>query len=342
MQYFMSRSIALSKTSSAEILNKLQRPMRVQYEPTRNSRLINIQLRSIMSTLIENTYLTVLENLERRILTKQFGEWATGFCAIMILRMCAEIVQTTADLRIVNAMDDRDNSTIRLDKHANVPSRKFTIEVAESLEQLPIAGATDLFHLVYKTNRPKDGGQRKQGFNPIRDGPDNEQQTQLGKSATEFVRRLQSVLRRHRMYAFSHSYFSADALLQAIHWKKKRSPHTSARMIQRPARTTYALDSGTQGDWLLNFFYLSYEKWITSQNNADWYYCEREAWNNSRAIIVYLNCVRAQLACLYFIKFERSRCPWYTPVLDDYKAVFGSQKSNKLTTTRHRDVFPTP
>jgi len=202
MQFFMTKSVTLLRDSFEDVLNSLPRPTEFEYSYNPNLRLVSIQMKHMMCFLIRETYLDVLEELEKELRLKEPTLWAPTFCCIMILCMCAEMVQTTTDLRVVNALDDKAKSTSGLDKNGNSPSRDGSIDVCRKLDDLPIASATSIFHLIYRTNKLRDGSKREESFNPIRDGLDTVREAQLGQDVEEFVRRIHVVVSNHREYIY--------------------------------------------------------------------------------------------------------------------------------------------
>ena len=187
MQYFMTKSITILRSSSEHVLDNLARPLQLNYSHNPNVRLINIQVKHEMCSLIRDTYLEVLENLEKALRPKELELWAPNFCCVLILCMCAEMIQTTTDLRIVNALDDK----------ANLTSRDNGIDIYRKLEDLPIANITSMFHLVYRTNRLKDRSKREEGFNPIRDGIDPVKKANLSQDVNDLVTGVRRVMNNY-------------------------------------------------------------------------------------------------------------------------------------------------
>jgi hypothetical protein len=198
MQYFMTKSVTILRDSSEDVLNRLPRPTEFEYSHNPNLRLVNIQIKHMMCFLIRETYLDVLGELEKELRLRERTSWAPTFCCIMILCMCAEMVQTTTDFRVVNALDDKAKSTSGLDKNGNSPSRDDSIGVCRKLDDLPIASATSIFHLIYRTNKFRDGLKREESFKPIRDGLDTVRKAKLGQDVEEFVDRIHAVVSKHR------------------------------------------------------------------------------------------------------------------------------------------------
>jgi len=197
MQFFITKSIVLLQDESENALKHLPGPVELNSQNP-DLRLINIQLKHVMYSMIRETYVEVLEELEKDLRLKGPALWAPTFCCILVLCMCAEMVQITSDLRVVNALDDMSKSTDGLDKNGNSASREDSIDVCRKLDDLPLASAESSFHLIYKTVKLKDGSKRDRGFNPIRDGLNTVRKAKLGKDVEDFVSRIQAVVVNHR------------------------------------------------------------------------------------------------------------------------------------------------
>jgi hypothetical protein len=197
MQFFITKSVVLLQDESENVLKHLPGPVELDSQNP-DLRLINIQLKHEMYFLIRETYVDILEELEKGLLLKRPALWAQTFCCILILCMCAEMVQITSDFRVVNALDDMSKSPDGLDKNGNSASREDSIDVCRKLDDLPLASAESSFHLVYKMIKLKDGSKRERGFNPIRDGLDTVRKAKLGKDVEDFVSRIQAVMANHR------------------------------------------------------------------------------------------------------------------------------------------------
>jgi hypothetical protein len=160
-------------------------------------RMINIQIKHVMYSVIRNTYFEVLGELEDNLRPKDLVSWAPTFCCILILCMCAEMVQVTTDYRIVCALDDIAKSQDGRDKNGNTASRDDSFDVCHKLDDLPIASAESSFHVMYKSVRLKDSTKREHGFNPIRDGLSAVRKARLGLDVEEFVGRILDIVAKH-------------------------------------------------------------------------------------------------------------------------------------------------
>jgi len=161
--------------------------------------LINVQIKNIMYFLIRDTYLNVLDELEKDYLRpKDPASWTSAFCGVLVLCMCAEMVQINSDFRVVSALDDMSKSSDGLDKNGNSTTREDSIDVCLKLDDLAIASAVGSFHLVYRAIKFRDGPKLIQGFNPIRDGPGIVRRARLGQDVEDFVVSIQAAMAKHR------------------------------------------------------------------------------------------------------------------------------------------------
>lgn len=114
--------------------------------------------------------------------------------------MCAEMVQTSTDLRTVNSLNERAKPSTRgLDANSKSPSRDESIEACRKIDDLPIASAMNTFHLVYKTCKPSKHGSRKErSFNFVCNGLDAVAKLKLGRDVEEFVDRIRNIVAKYR------------------------------------------------------------------------------------------------------------------------------------------------
>jgi hypothetical protein len=191
MQYFMTVGISIREESQKEILRKIKHPVQFLYTPNKTSRLINMQIKKFMCLLIRSTYRKVLDGLQTELKPKT-GSWATCFCVIMLLRMCAEMVQTTTDAKITSALNDQDLTC----------SHEDTIEIIKQLDELPIAYSTAMFHAIFKTSKLNRGKVREGGFNPLRDELDSATVSKIKSdpSRRDFINNIRSIVANHSLF----------------------------------------------------------------------------------------------------------------------------------------------
>lgn len=196
----MTSSITILRDSSVEVLNNLPRPRQLEYTHNPSLRLVNIQIKHVMYILIKDMYLKILDELEKGLCEKnKLALWAPSFCGIMILCMCAEMVQTSTDLRVVNSLDERNKlSTSGLDASNKSLSRDESIEACRKIDDLPIATVMDTFHFVYKAR--KHSSKKKESFNFVCNGLDAITQFKLGRDVEELVDRIRNIVATHREF----------------------------------------------------------------------------------------------------------------------------------------------
>lgn len=199
MQYFMTKSVSLERFSESALKN--------QYGPLEfnifcpNLCIVNDQIKIIMASLIRETYTEVLEGLDKYLRPKEQRLWTPTFCCILILCMCAEMVETNTDLRVVHALRDLPTSPNGLDQKGNKVSREESIEVCRQLDDSAIRSAETGFHILYsKASKLKDGSIRDHAFNPIRNGVEIVKKAKLGRHVEEFVRDIREIVEKHRKY----------------------------------------------------------------------------------------------------------------------------------------------
>src|SRR5277367_874403 len=106
MHYFMAQILVFTDDSADAVINSLNRPTRHPYKRTLTSKVITLQIKHVMHKLVRGQTSELLENLQTAMSTKNSSkrEWASSFCTILILCMCAEMVQSATDLKAVHMM----------------------------------------------------------------------------------------------------------------------------------------------------------------------------------------------------------------------------------------------
>ncbi|CAG8957611.1 hypothetical protein HYFRA_00010478 [Hymenoscyphus fraxineus] len=187
MQHFMATSLVVSPKPSAQNMNG---PLTYDSRSP-NLRMVNRQLKHVMLELLQDTYGEVLDELENQLLQKpnKYKLWAPSFSAILVLNMCAEMVQINTDFRIVNAVSDMQKSPTGLDRNGNKASREASENLCREIDDKALRSAESGFQFVYnKQSKLKDGSKRDRAFNPIRDGENVVKKEKLGESVEKFVK----------------------------------------------------------------------------------------------------------------------------------------------------------
>jgi hypothetical protein len=151
MHYFMSRVVTLTEDSVMRVREVMEDHTSMG-DPHMSSPLLNHQIKCAMHKVHQETTKAVLEGLERSLRRRSKDSWGPSFCAILILCLCIEDLEIAADIFVACAiMEDGLPSTY---------NRKQSLDVCTSLEELPFALITRLFHAVYRS-------QGKRGFDPL-------------------------------------------------------------------------------------------------------------------------------------------------------------------------------
>lgn len=194
----MTKSVTLGPGFSEGALKNKYGPLEFNVLSP-NLCVVNDQIKTVMASLIRETYTEVLEELEKCLRPRDRRLWTPTFCCILILCMCAEMVETNTDLRVVHKIRDVSQSPDGLDQNVNKVSREESIEVCRRLDDVAIRGAESGFHILYsKATKLKDGSVRDHGFNPIRDGVDIVKNANLGRNVEVFVRDIRVIVEKHR------------------------------------------------------------------------------------------------------------------------------------------------
>ena len=93
--------------------------------------------------------------------TKDF--WGPSFCAILLLCLCIEGLQTAADIFVVC-----DAEKSRRDGIASRHNRGESFMACQALDEFPFEKTKKLFHDIYRSHKESNGGAREGGFNPFR------------------------------------------------------------------------------------------------------------------------------------------------------------------------------
>lgn len=185
MFYFMTRSITFTEASAEEVIRSLQHPTQFRYKRDRSARLITRQIKQVMYTLLHQTTAEVLDGLEHEIRGRK-PAWGSSFCIILILCMCVEMVQVTADVRIVRKMLSDQSVT-----------RDTSIDLCRKLDEIPMEQCISIFHALHRTKKPKVGPRNEHGFNPLRDGLELDLKEEISQELVDLVEDMRGVVRKH-------------------------------------------------------------------------------------------------------------------------------------------------
>lgn len=184
MQYILSITICIRDESWNTIESNLQRPMQHLYTGEATSAAINKQLKQVLFLMIEVTYQEVLDGLDEELKRKSRASWATCFCVLAILHMCAELVQIGTDLRLTSACDEG----------RELPTMDKSLKLAKEVEEWAVGVSTGLFHTVYKTGKYNSGSEKGCDFNPVRDEIEDKNIPIVGMSTVHLVESIRAII----------------------------------------------------------------------------------------------------------------------------------------------------
>ena len=107
--------------------------------------------------------------------------WGPSFCAILVLCLCIEGLQTAADIFVVCDKIKEGNKSGY--------GREQSRAACEAVEEYPYERCTRLFHEIFKTRKEGNGGAREGGFNPLR-AVQSESETGLDPKTELMVRSI--------------------------------------------------------------------------------------------------------------------------------------------------------
>jgi hypothetical protein len=161
MHYFIATSITYAKSCADRLNQSLRAPTFRIWETSCISGILNSQLKSVMSTLLQDATREVLEKLERELNKKSRDAWASCFSTICILFLCAEEVQIATQGFIINS------TVLGL---GGATSAINGVETCRNLDNYPITHVMEMFHSVYHSRKLPVAHRPDHVFNPIRDG----------------------------------------------------------------------------------------------------------------------------------------------------------------------------
>jgi len=186
IHYFMGSLMTFSERSAREIYSLL-----LPSSPPQSylsSRLLNRQVKYVMHKLHREITLLVLEDLERSLRSRTPDSWGPSFCAILILCLCIEGLQSAADMMVVCDMREKGVDASY--------TRDQSYIACEHLDEYPFRQCKKLFHEIYKSHRDgKDAGRKgDKSFNPLKMAAE-ERRIGLDSTTEGMVRAIFGVVR---------------------------------------------------------------------------------------------------------------------------------------------------
>lgn len=189
LHYVMGRNITYSPRSGEKVIQHLRKPTSRAYESNLISRLLSRQIKSAMHSLLREVTRDLLEDMEKDLRTRSRTTWAPCFCVISILCMCIEEVQIATNGFTLHTQVHG--------PHTNHPSSEATIEICRRLDDLPFVHLMELFHGIYKTQRPLTVHRNEHVYNPIRDGPEAYGLDDAGQNSIDLVNDIRKIIKKH-------------------------------------------------------------------------------------------------------------------------------------------------
>jgi hypothetical protein len=161
IHHFMGSLLTLTTESAMKVYKRVK-PIGAPPGEYLSSRLLNRQIKYVMHLLHREIYRSVLEGLEKSLKSRSKESWGPSFCALLVLCLCIEELQTAADTFII--------CDIQKDGEASAYNRNQSFEACLALEERPFQQCTRLFHDIYRSRREASvgGSSRDGGFNPLR------------------------------------------------------------------------------------------------------------------------------------------------------------------------------
>ena len=178
-------------------MRSLHHPIKLPYPYKLTSRLIGLQIKRVMYNLALETTGYILEKLEKCMLAGKLSggtAWATSFCVISILCMCAEMVQIATDLKIVHIMKEEKGYT-EISREDRISHKR-----GEALFD-----CQKKFHFVFKTHKRNGNQKNERGFNPLKHGLDIYSERGLNKTTENLIDNVRRAM-TERGNCHSHSY----------------------------------------------------------------------------------------------------------------------------------------
>jgi hypothetical protein len=199
----MSRILTFTEESASSVYQNVP-PRGGPLEPYLSSRLLSRQVKYAMHKLHREITMDVLEGLEKSMRSRTRDSWGPSFCAILMLCLCIDGLQIAADTFIVC-----DWEKCRREGVESQYIRNQSVEACQALDEYPFQQCTRLFHDIYRSHKEGNGGERKEGFNPLRCLREVDATIGLDQATDHMVRSILSIIHVQCKFAFSSQQFAA-------------------------------------------------------------------------------------------------------------------------------------
>ncbi|KAI9724514.1 MAG: hypothetical protein M1812_000582 [Candelaria pacifica] len=166
------------------VRRRLQNPGGTSYPPDTSPRMANKQVKSLMCALYRKMFVKVLAELEEMILYRDGDTWGPSFCVMILLAMIFADTQISIDIA-VQCENTRGRHSM---------DRAWAMERCRDIEDKAFNSFIEIFHSRYKTRN-----QRKQGFNPLRNGS-SEYTDRLDSRTAKLVDEVNSLKHEYGRY----------------------------------------------------------------------------------------------------------------------------------------------
>jgi len=242
----MATSITYTSSCAERLIQFLRAPSLRVWETSYISGVLNKQLKSAMSTIIQDSTREVLEKLEKELKRRGKKVWADCFCTICILFLCAEEVQiATQGFIMHNIANGYGGST----------SSDEGVETCKNLDIHPFTHLMELFHGVYHSRKQPIRHRPSHVFNPLRDGVEAYNNNDFDQSSVDLVNGV-------RLLIFQHCrphYVPGFTGININQGRSSRNEQRHHHSIQ-DTKTWISISGfviGTQGDWFQSSYCLS-------------------------------------------------------------------------------------
>jgi hypothetical protein len=193
----MSRILTFTKDSATSVYQNVQ-PCDGPLEPYLSSRLLGRQVKYAMHKLHREITMDVLEGLEKSMRSRTRDSWGPSFCAILMLCLCIDGLQIAADTFIVCDWEKCQREGVE-----SQYIRNQSVEACQALDEYPFQQCARLFHDIYRSHKAGNGGERKEGFNPLRYLWEVDATNELDQATDHMVRSINWIIYHQRKFAFS-------------------------------------------------------------------------------------------------------------------------------------------
>jgi hypothetical protein len=191
IHYFMSRIITLTSDSARELVTQLRSPpeLPISSDSHTAAKLINLPLKQVMQGILNDEVRVVLQELDNVLesSTRNKGNWANSFCAVLLLLICVEAVQVATDGHISMALIRDKDGTCKLDR----------IAACRELDDRLCTHIIYLFHAHYKSCRARTGQNAEIGFNPFRHQLQPDENNGITQEMVNLVEEIKQIRAEH-------------------------------------------------------------------------------------------------------------------------------------------------